>query len=78
MSLWPTNQAHTFSVAGSSKLAARTQFTGFLSYGVWSNDSTLQPFTINSQLPVIALPRPTTEAAGERVLHQPRDRVASG
>ena len=63
MSLWPTNQAQTFSVAGSSKLAARTQVTGFLSYGVWSNDSTLQPFTINSQLPVIALPRPTTEAA---------------
>ena len=63
MALWPTNQAHTFSVAGSSRLAARTQFTGFLSYGVWSNDSTLQPFTINSQLPVIALPRPTTEAA---------------
>ena len=62
MSLWPTNQANTFSVAGSSKLGARTQFTGFLSYGVWSNDSTLQPFTINSQLPVIALPRPTTEA----------------
>jgi MtrB/PioB family decaheme-associated outer membrane protein len=62
MSMWPTNQAHTFSVAGSSKLAPRTQFTGFLSYGVWSNDSTLQPFTINSQLPVIALPRSTTEA----------------
>ena len=62
MSLWPTNHANTFSVAGSSKLAARTQFTGFLSYGVWSNDSALQPFTINSQLPVIALPRPTTEA----------------
>ena len=62
MSLWPTNQAQTFSVAGSSKLARRTQVTGFLSYGVWSNDSTLQPFTINSQLPVIALPRPTAEA----------------
>ncbi len=62
MSLWPTNQAQTFSVAGSSKLAARTQVTGFVSYGVWSNDSALQPFTINSQLPVIALPRATTQA----------------
>lgn len=62
MSLWPTNQAHTFSVAGTSKLAARTQLTGFLSYGLWSNDSALQPFTINSQLPVIALPRATTDA----------------
>jgi MtrB/PioB family decaheme-associated outer membrane protein len=62
MSLWPTNQAHTFSVAASRKLPGRTQFTGFLSYGVWSNDSTLQPFTINSQLPAIALPRSTAEA----------------
>jgi MtrB/PioB family decaheme-associated outer membrane protein len=62
MSLWPTNQAHTFSVAGSRKFPGRTQFTGFLSYGVWSNDSTLQPFTINSQLPVIALPRASAEA----------------
>ena len=63
MSLWPSNQANTFSVAGSSKLAGRTQVTGFLSYGVWSNDSTLQPFTINSRLPVFALPRQTTEAS---------------
>ena len=62
MSMWPTNQANTFSIAGSSKLAARTQFTGFLSYGVWSNDSALQPYTINSQLPVLALPRATTDA----------------
>ena len=62
MSLWPTNQAQTFSVAGSSKLAGRTQLTGFVSYGVWSNDSALQPFTINSQLPVFALPRPTADA----------------
>ena len=62
MSLWPSNQAQTFSVGGSSKLARRTQVTGFLSYGLWSNDSTLQPFTINSQLPVIALPRQTAEA----------------
>ena len=62
MSLWPTNQAQTFSVAGSSKLARRTQVTGFVSYGLWSNDSTLQPFTINSQLPVFTLPRPTAEA----------------
>ena len=62
MSLWPTNQAQTFSLAGTSKLARRTQVTGFISYGVRSNDSTLQPFTINSQLPVIALPRATAEA----------------
>ena len=62
MSLWPSNQAQTISVGGSSKLARRTQLTGFVSYGLWSNDSELQPFTINSQLPVIALPRQIAEA----------------
>ena len=77
MSLWPTNQAQTFSVAGSSKLARRTQITGFVSYGLWSNDSTLQPFTINSQLPVIALPRADRGSRGSRLLHQHRDRVAA-
>ena len=41
MSLWPSNQAQTVSVGGFTKLARRTQLTGFLSYGVWSNDSTL-------------------------------------
>jgi MtrB/PioB family decaheme-associated outer membrane protein len=63
MALWPTNQAHTFSVAGSTRLAARTQLTAFLSYGLWSNDSPLLPFTINSQLPVIPLPRETADAS---------------
>jgi MtrB/PioB family decaheme-associated outer membrane protein len=61
MSLWPSNQAQTVSFGGLTKLARRTQITGFLSYGVWTNDSTLQPFTINSALPQLALPRPTTE-----------------
>jgi hypothetical protein len=36
--------------------------TGSFSYGLWSNDEPLQPFTINSTLPPIALPRATTEA----------------
>ena len=35
MSLWPSNQAQTFSLAGTSKLARRTQVTGFISYGVY-------------------------------------------
>ena len=61
MSLWPSNTAHTLSTAASAALPRRTRVTGFLSYGVWSNDSPLQPFTINSALPEIALPRTTTE-----------------
>jgi MtrB/PioB family decaheme-associated outer membrane protein len=62
MSLWPTNNAQTVSGAGYAKLAHRTQFTGFVSYGLWNNDEPLQPFTINSALPQIALPRPSAQA----------------
>ncbi len=57
MSLWPSNSAQTISFGGYTKLAHRTQVTGFFSYGLWSNDEPLQPFTINSALAPIALPR---------------------
>jgi len=62
MSLWPTNSAQTVSAAGYTKFAHRTQLTGFASYGFWNNNQPLQPFTINSALPQIALPRATAEA----------------
>ncbi len=60
-SLWPSNTAQTVSIGGFTKFAHRTQLTGFLSFGSWKNNETLQPFTINSALPQLALPRPTTE-----------------
>jgi MtrB/PioB family decaheme-associated outer membrane protein len=62
MSLWPSNSAQTFSFGGYTKLAHRTQVTGFFSYGLWSNDEPLQPFTINSAIAPIALPRATADA----------------
>jgi MtrB/PioB family decaheme-associated outer membrane protein len=62
MQLWPTNSAQTVSGAGYAKFAHRTQVTGFISYGFWNNNEPLQPFTINSALPQIALPRTTAEA----------------
>jgi len=62
MSLWPTNSANTVSAAGYAKFARRTQLTGFLSYGAWNNNQPLLPFTINSALPQIPLPRATAEA----------------
>jgi MtrB/PioB family decaheme-associated outer membrane protein len=62
MSLWPTNSAQTVSFGGYSKLAHKTQVTGFFSYGLWNNDEPLQPFTINSALPTIALPRANADA----------------
>ena len=62
MSLWPSNSAQTISFGGYTKLAHKTQVTGFFSYGLWSNDEPLQPFTINSALPPIALPRGNADA----------------
>ena len=60
--LWPSNSAQTVSIGGFSKFAHRTQLTGFLSFGSWKNDETLQPFTINSALPQLPLPRSTAQA----------------
>jgi MtrB/PioB family decaheme-associated outer membrane protein len=60
MALWPTNSAQTFSAAGHTKFARRTQVSGFVSFGWWNNDEPLQPFTINPTLRQIPLPRDTT------------------
>jgi MtrB/PioB family decaheme-associated outer membrane protein len=65
MALWPSNSAQTVSGAGYAKLARRTQFTGFVSYGLWSNDEPLQPFTINATLPQLVLPRATTQGEAQ-------------
>jgi MtrB/PioB family decaheme-associated outer membrane protein len=61
MSLWPSNSAQTISFGGYTKLAHKTQVTGSFSYGLWSNDQPLQPFTINAALPQFPLPRANTE-----------------
>ncbi|HEY2150504.1 MAG TPA: MtrB/PioB family outer membrane beta-barrel protein [Vicinamibacterales bacterium] len=60
--LWPTNSAQTISAAGYKKFDRHTQLTGFVSYGFWNNNQPLLPFTINSALPQIPLPRATAEA----------------
>ena len=62
MTLWPSNSAQTVSVAGYSKFARKTQLTGSMSFGSWSNDEPLQPFTINPTLTQFALPRAGTDA----------------
>jgi MtrB/PioB family decaheme-associated outer membrane protein len=61
MALWPSNSAQTISVGGYTKLPYKTQVTGSFSYGLWSNNEPLQPFTINAALPQIGLPRASTE-----------------
>ena len=62
MALWPSNSAQTVSAAGFAKFARRTQLTGFVSFGSWTNDELLQPFTINAALPQLTLPRTSADA----------------
>jgi MtrB/PioB family decaheme-associated outer membrane protein len=61
MALWPSNSAQTVTVGGYSKFARRTQLTGSMSFGSWSNDEPLQPFTINPTLQQLTLPRATSD-----------------
>jgi len=65
MALWPSNSAQTISFSGYRKLAHKTQVTGFFSYGSLSNNEPLQPFTINSALAPIALPRANSDAQAD-------------
>ena len=65
LSLWPSNQAQTVSVAGLTKLPRRTQLTGAMSFGSWSNDTVMAPFTINSALAPMPLPRTTAGAEAQ-------------
>ena len=67
MALWPTNSANTVSGSGYAKFPGRTQVSGLLSFGTWSNDEPLQPFTVNPSLPQLALPRATTDASAQVV-----------
>ena len=62
MSLWPSNSAQTVSFGGYTKLSQKTRLTGSFSYGLWSNDEPLEPFTINSAVAPIALPRANADA----------------
>jgi len=62
MALWPSNSAQTITAVGFQKWPHRTQLTGAVSYGFWTNNETLQPFTINAALPQLELPRDTAQA----------------
>ena len=76
MSLWPSNSAQTISFGGYTKLARKTQVTGSFSYGLWSNDEPLQPFTINSALPQIRAAPRDHRGRSARLLDQPEPHLA--
>ncbi len=67
MALWPSNSRQTLSTAGFAKFAHRTQLSGSLAFGWWSNDEPLLPFTVNSALPELTLPRTNADAAAHTI-----------
>jgi MtrB/PioB family decaheme-associated outer membrane protein len=62
MSLWPDSSAHTVSGSGSVVLPRRSRFFGYVSVGTWLQNDTLLPFTINTAIAPIPLPRESAEA----------------
>ena len=54
MDLYPSNQAHTWTLSGASALPFKTHFMGTASYGMRIQNDAFLPFTINS---AVAQPR---------------------
>jgi len=46
--LYPSNQAHTFTLTGTASMPLKTKFLGTVSYGWRLQDDSFLPFTINS------------------------------
>jgi MtrB/PioB family decaheme-associated outer membrane protein len=67
MALWPANSRQTLSTAGYAKFAHRTQLSGSVAFGWWNNDEPLLPFTVNTALPQLALPRTDSDASAHTI-----------
>ena len=61
MALWPSSHSNIVNSAGSIKFAGRSQATGYVSVGTWSQNEPVIPFTINPAISPIPLARPTAE-----------------
>ncbi len=57
MDLYPSNQAHTWTLQGAAALPLKTQFMGTASYGMRLQNDPFLPFTINSAVTQPAMPR---------------------
>ncbi|MEW6368221.1 MAG: MtrB/PioB family decaheme-associated outer membrane protein [Acidobacteriota bacterium] len=55
----PDNAAHTLSFSAGKKLGSRSRLNGSFSYGIWKDDVTLLPFTINTSIETPDLPAST-------------------
>lgn len=62
MALWPSSSSNAVSATGSIKFPWRSRATAFVSVGDWKQNEPLIPFTINTAIAPIPLPRPTAEA----------------
>jgi MtrB/PioB family decaheme-associated outer membrane protein len=64
-SLWPDNSTNGVSATTAWNLSKRTRVFGNVSVSKWSQNTALLPFTINTALPVIPLPRDTADASAD-------------
>jgi MtrB/PioB family decaheme-associated outer membrane protein len=62
MSLWPDSTAHTVSGTWSMPLPRRSRLLAYASVGAWLQNDRLLPFTINTSITPIPMPRDTAEA----------------
>jgi len=62
MALWPNSDMNTVSASGSLRFVGRTTATGYVSYADMSQNDPLLPFTVNSAIATVPLPRDTAEA----------------
>jgi MtrB/PioB family decaheme-associated outer membrane protein len=62
MALWPGSNMNTVSATGTVKLPGRSSAMGFVSYADMAQNDPLLPFTVNSAIGAIPLPRNTAEA----------------
>jgi MtrB/PioB family decaheme-associated outer membrane protein len=62
MSLAPDSTAHTVCGSWSRTLPRRSRIFAYVSFGTWLQDATLLPFTINTSIPALPMPRDTAEA----------------
>jgi MtrB/PioB family decaheme-associated outer membrane protein len=65
MDLWPDSSTNMISGTATYKLPGRSKVYGNVGFSVWDQNDTLLPFTINTAIPVIPLPRQTAEAKAD-------------
>ena len=75
MALWPSNSAQTVSAAGFAKFAHRTQLTGFMSFGSWSNDRAASALHDQRDAATAGAAQDQRGRRSERLFHESESRV---